>query len=60
MSVPVLPNTVQFEPLSVTVSKPPINEQKTTAKVAPVRAMKAYTGSRGKTPLILNRVGEWR
>jgi hypothetical protein len=41
MSVPVLPNTVKFEPLSVTVSKPPINEQKATAKVALVRAMKA-------------------
>ena len=60
MSVPVLPNTVQFEPLSVTVSKPQINEQKATAKVAPVRAMKAYRGTRGKTPLILNRVGGWR
>jgi len=43
MSVPVLPNTVKFEPLSVTVSKPQINEQKAVkaAKVALVRAMKA-------------------
>jgi hypothetical protein len=41
MSVPVLPNTVKFEPLSVTVSKPQKNEKKrATDKVALVRAMK--------------------